>query len=87
MDIISNQLESISRWRIGIDRVIEKHSHDLYGNGKPGMDEVLRNLNSWVEEQKAKEKERWSDTKKFALGALAFIVNTLLAIGISRMFP
>lgn len=86
IDNIASQMESITKWRLGVDRLIEKHGHTLYGNGQPGMDEILRNINDWVGDQKSKEKESWSDTKKFVLGALAFILNTLLAIVIARLF-
>jgi len=59
----------------------------LFGNGEPGIDEKLRQILEYINEQKQKQKEAWSDAKKFALGALLFVVNTLLAIGIARMIP
>jgi hypothetical protein len=85
LDTISNQMDSLSRWRVEIDQRLDKHSHTLYGNGSPGMDEMMRRVLAFVERQEKAEETRWSDTKKFVLGALAFIVNTLLAIVISGL--
>lgn len=83
---IDRNLESIDRWRVRMDTRIDKHDHTLFGNGEPGWDEVLRNVNMWIAEQKRKEETNWSDTKKFILGALAFVLNSLLMIAITRMF-
>ena len=49
---MQTSLDSISKWRVRTDRLLEKHSHFLYGNGEPGIDEVLRNINKWINEQK-----------------------------------
>ncbi len=37
--------ESIDRWRAQVEAKQQKHDKFLYGNGEPGMDEVLRNTN------------------------------------------
>lgn len=41
--------ESIDRWRVIIQAKIEKHDETLFGNGKPGMDEQIRNLTNYME--------------------------------------
>jgi hypothetical protein len=45
----------------------------------------LNVIDEWVNDQKREKKEGWSDTKKFILGALAFILNTLLSIAIVKL--
>lgn len=84
---VKASVDSIVRWRPHVERKIEKFDHTLFGNGEPGMDEILRRVVTFIDKQEKKEAERWSDTKKFVIGTLAFVVNTLLAIWISRLIP
>lgn len=87
LESIDHKLDSLSKWRIYIDKRIDKHQHTLFGNGEPGWDEVMRRLVVFVDKQEKKEAERWSETKKFVLGVLAFIVNTLIAVWMARLIP
>lgn len=41
--------DTIDRWRVQIQSKLEKHDETLYGNGKPGMDEQIRNLTNYME--------------------------------------
>jgi hypothetical protein len=85
-DHFDRHADSIDRWRAEVKNRLDEHHHALFGNGKPGMDEMLRKITEWVEDQKSKEKERWSDWKKFIVGAAAFILNTMLAFWLSKLF-
>jgi hypothetical protein len=82
---ISGKLDSIIKWRAIVDRKLDKHNHTLFGNGEPGWDEKLRRLVAFVDKQEAKEAAGWSEVKKFTIGIIAFIVNTLLTILITRL--
>ena len=82
---INRKMDSIDRWRVRADFSINKHDHTLYGNGEIGMDEMLRKLYEWMQASKTREQEGWSDTKKFVIGTIAFVVNTLIAVGIARL--
>lgn len=42
--------ESQARWRVVVQAKQEKHDKTLYGNGEPGMDEILRNTNKATQE-------------------------------------
>ena len=77
--------ESIDRWRVTIQSQQDVHRKFLFGNGEPGMDEIMRRVLKFIENEEKKQTEAWSDTKKFLIGTLAFVVNTLLAIVIARM--
>jgi hypothetical protein len=84
IDIANAKLDSISKWRVSVDDTLRKHNKTLFGNGEPGMDEILRELYKWMLEQKASEKEGWSEAKKFGIGLVAFILNTVLAIILAK---
>lgn len=56
MDEISKLRESSDRWRAVIEtkvndnkKLLEAHHTTLYGNGKPGLDEEVRNINKQLE--------------------------------------
>jgi hypothetical protein len=87
INLVDGKLDSMHRWRMMADRKFEKYDHTLFGNGEPGWDEMLRRMNTFMDRQEKAKADAWSDAKKFAIGALAFVVNTVLAIGIARMFP
>jgi hypothetical protein len=80
----ANQLDSLLKWRAKAERDLEKIDHFLFGNGSPGMDETLRRVVKFIDRQEEKEAAAWTDTKKFAVGILAFIINTLIALAIAK---
>ena len=66
--------DTVDRWRVQMQSTIEKHHKTLYGNGEPGMDEILRNTNksindlhAWMLEQKAVVKEDKKDVQELRL--------------------
>jgi hypothetical protein len=55
--------DTIDKWRAPVQARLEKHESTLYGNGVPGMDEQIRNINGWIEAQKelALKRKQWWD--------------------------
>ena len=53
--------DTMDRWRVTIQVEVDKHKHDLYGNGEPGMDERIRQINGWIDDQKktAERRREW----------------------------
>src|SRR5574343_457737 len=83
IDEIIRKLDSIDRWRVRTESAVDKHHHTLYGNGDKGMDEMMREVHTWI----VKQNEGWSNAQKAAAGILLFAINTILAIWIARLFP
>lgn len=48
-DDLDKLKDTLDRWRVQVQEKVEKHHETLYGNGKPGMDEQIRNLTSYME--------------------------------------
>ena len=53
IDDVLRKLESIDRWRVVWEEEKKKHAKTLYGNGDPGVDEMLRGVYAYINEQKA----------------------------------
>jgi hypothetical protein len=80
IDRVVNQMDSILKWRVAINQKIDKHDHSLYGNGEPGMDEVLRNINRWIDEQKQKKSEVTAVEKEITLMGIKVSSETKIAV-------
>lgn len=91
-DEINKLRDTIDKWRAPIQARQEKHDKTLYGNGVPGMDEQLRRIIEWIEEQKQKEfrRKQWWDKLQWVvipmfiggvvtLGYQAFVFFTQIA--------
>lgn len=48
MDEVSKLRDSIDRWRVQVQTRQDKHDEVLFGNGKPGMDEQIRTISSYI---------------------------------------
>jgi hypothetical protein len=46
---IYRKMDSVDRWRVRADVLINKYNHTLFGNGEPGMDEMLRNVKGMLD--------------------------------------
>lgn len=46
MEEIAKLRDSVDRWRMPIEAKLEHHQGALFGNGKPGLDEEVRNINA-----------------------------------------
>lgn len=44
--------DTIDRWRVKVEAKQEKYDKTLYGNGEPGMDEVIRRHDEEIKAQK-----------------------------------
>lgn len=77
---ISNKIDSINKWRPTIDRKLEKHDHFLFGNGEPGIDEVLRNIDKWINEQKEEKSKTKQIDKEITLLGIKTTAETKVAI-------
>ena len=77
---MQTSMDSISKWRLNIDKIVGDHDHALFGNGEPGMDEVLRNINKWISEQKEQGAKTKQLDKEITLLGIKTTAETKLAI-------
>jgi|WetSurMetagenome_2_1015567.scaffolds.fasta_scaffold52991_3 hypothetical protein len=68
--------DTIDRWRVQTQAKIEKHDKTLYGNGEPGMDEQIRGIHTWINEQRKAADKRSEFWSKFS-----WLIITLVAGG------
>jgi len=59
---------------------IEKHNKTLFGNGEPGLDEIMRNVSAWIKRREETEKLRQDKQDKYML----LLVST--AVGMAATF-
>lgn len=45
MDEVIKMRDTLDRWRVKTEARMETHHAALFGNGKPGLDEEVRNIN------------------------------------------
>lgn len=48
IDEVTKLKDSIDRWRVQVQTRQDKHDEALFGNGKPGMDEQIRVISSYI---------------------------------------
>jgi len=63
-----------------IEGRLDKHNKTLYGNGEPGLDEIMRNVNAWIKRREETEKTRNEKQDKYML----LLVST--AVGMVATF-
>lgn len=78
IDAVISKVDSVNKWRPSVDRKLEKHDHALFGNGEPGMDEMIRQLFTWMNEQKAKEQDKTGEIKKYTFFFVTFLIAELI---------
>jgi len=64
----------------GINGRLEKHNKTLFGNGEPGLDEIMRGVSAWIKEYKETQKARQEKQDKYIL----LLVST--AVGMAATF-
>lgn len=64
----------------GINGRLEKHNKTLFGNGEPGLDEIMRNVSAWIKDYKESQKARQDKQDKYML----LLVST--AVGMAATF-
>lgn len=78
LTVLQSSLES------DIRRRLDKHSKTLYGNGEPGIDEQIRDIYKWIQEQKKKEADKSEDIKKYIFWGITFFVSQGIGILVAR---
>ena len=63
-----------------IEGRLDKHNKTLYGNGEPGLDEIMRNVNAWIKRREETDKLRTEKQDKYMM----LLVST--AIGMAATF-
>jgi hypothetical protein len=57
----------------------------IYGNGDPGMDELVRSIAAWVEEQKKRAADKTAEWRKYVFWGATFVASQLIGYFIARM--
>lgn len=64
---------------------LDRHAKTLYGNGEPGMDEQIRRIYEWIEEQKNAAKDGKAEIKKYVFWGVTFLVSQGVGILIALL--
>lgn len=83
---IKLQLDSIDRWRVKVETLIDKHDHALFGNGQPGMDEQIRETYRIIKEMQKEKEEAWEWWQKYLFWFLTFVVSQFVTLYFSGFF-
>lgn len=85
--------ESLERWRVQVQAKQDKHDKTLYGNGEPGMDEVLRNtgksmkeimdkMDRFIAEEQVLRSTRRAEKNQYRFLTYAAILSLVAQIGL-----
>lgn len=83
---IKLQLDSIDRWRVKIETLIDKHDHALFGNGQPGMDEQIRETYRIIKDMQKEKEKAWEWWQKYLFWFLTFAVSQFVTLYFSGFF-
>ncbi len=76
------RIDTLDRWRQKTDVEIAKIHKTLYGNGEPGMDEMIRVLyNDYLKREKEKEEvqhDNKDEVRKYVFWFVTFVLAMLL---------
>lgn len=71
--------DTMDRWRVTVQAKLDQHHKALYGNGEPGIDEMIREIlrRLKAEDDLKAKRQAWLDKFQWILipGALAIIGN------------
>ena len=78
-DDFKSLTDTLDRWRVQLQAKVDKHDKYLFGNGEPGMDEQIRNIGTWIGEQKKAADKRAEFWAKFSWLIITLAITGLTA--------
>lgn len=80
-----SEMTRLGRVQNGVLESIEKIHTTLYGNGSPGMDEKIRIILEYVEQQKKISANKSNEYRKYLFWGVTFLASNLAGVIVGKI--